>query len=164
MIEVYPRLFVGDATSAAVVSDKSDWFVISAAKEPFHRQALGYRTPGAPKDSEEYLIARRPGRLILNLVDVDNVAYIREEIINTALREIDHQLADGKKVLIHCNQGRSRAPTIALLYLHQNEADYMASDHVHAAALFAAQYPAYAPAKGMAEYARQHWNDAHATR
>ena len=38
----------------------------------YHRQALGYRSRGAPKDHPEYLVARRGNRLILNIVDAND--------------------------------------------------------------------------------------------
>lgn len=49
MIEVYPGLFVGDQTDLIHVDDgdkgiKDGWFCISAAKDPWHREALGYTT------------------------------------------------------------------------------------------------------------------------
>lgn len=76
MIEVKSNLFVGSQDDEAAIRGQGGWFVVHACKEPYHRQALGYSGRGAPKDHPEYLIARREGRLILNLVDVDNVSYI----------------------------------------------------------------------------------------
>lgn len=164
MIEIFPSLYVGDQTDAAHLMDRADqpydgWFIIHAAKEPWHRRALGYSTPGAPKTHFEYLIARRPNRLILNIVDVADPTYIRDEIIEAALEAIDQAInVYGKKVLIHCNQGQSRAPTIAMLWL-KHHTDFEGRSHAEAVEFFKALYPPYAPAKGMAEWARQHWND-----
>ena len=56
-------------------------------------------------------------RLYLNLIDPPNPAYIPKEIIDAALEFIDKGLKDGKRVLVHCNQGESRSPGIGLLYL-----------------------------------------------
>lgn len=50
-------------------------------------------------------------------MDVENPAYIAKEIMDEALRFIDHSLEAGRKVLVHCNQGMSRSPGIGLLYL-----------------------------------------------
>jgi hypothetical protein len=156
MIEVYEKLFVGSQDDEASVRRNPDWIVVHACKEPYHRDALGYTGQGAPKSHPEYLIARRSGRLILNLVDVADVNYISPEIIDPALDTI-HQHIASNKVLVHCNQGMSRSPTIAFLYLlkftevlpRQNiEGDLEA---------FQKLYPPYAPAKGMADYVRLNW-------
>ena len=70
-------------------------------------QALGYSGRAASKDHPEYLIAHRPDRLILNLVDVDNVNYIGAELVDAALAAI-HERVGFDKVLVHCNQGASK--------------------------------------------------------
>lgn len=164
MIEVAPNLFVGsqDDLHYAIPrnSDKpSDaWFVISAAKHPFHQQAVGYTTRAAPKDHPEYLMAVRDRRLILNLIDADDPAYIPDEIINTALHAIGYSLTfKGEKVLIHCNKGQSRAPTIAMLYLAKYTDEFAGMDYEMASDYFRGIYPTYAPARGMEEYAKAHW-------
>lgn len=169
MIEIYPDLFVGSQndlihadSGIGIVSP--GWFVISAARDPWHREALGYTGRGAPKDDPEYLIAERERRLLLNLVDAPDPAYIREEIITKALDTIDSALDNGDKVLLHCNQGNSRAPTIALLWLRfhckstQPFLARMAFDDAIAA--FTEMYPTYAPADGMLGYAKSVWDRA----
>ena len=140
MIEVYSNLFVGNEVDASTVLHTPGWFIVHACKEPFHRQTLGYTGRGAPKDHPEYLIAERDGRLILNLVDAPNPAYIP------------------KKVLVHCNQGMSRSPTIALLYLASYTSALGKNDFEQTLVDFKKLYPAYAPAGGMYYFAQQNWN------
>jgi hypothetical protein len=156
LIEVLESLFVGSEQDEASVRRQDGWFVIHACKEPYHRQALGYSGRGAPKDDPEYLIAARPGRLILNLVDADNVAYIPPEIIDAAVAAI-HTNIGGAKVLVHCNQGLSRSPTIALLYMAKHTDRFRAMSAASAVAEFRRLYPAYAPALGVAEFVRLNW-------
>jgi hypothetical protein len=169
VIEIYPNLFVGSQndlihadSGIGIVSP--GWFVITAAKEPWHREALGYKTQGAPKDHPEYLIAERERRLILNLVDAPDPAYIREEIIERALDTIDVALDAGDKVLLHCNQGNSRAPTIALLWLRFRCAvtrPFLARMTFHdACEAMAERYPGFDPAGGMLGYARAAWEES----
>lgn len=162
MIEVAPSLFVGSANDLIHVDDgagciKDGWFVISAAKFPFHRDAVGYKTAAAPKNHPEYLIAARDRRLILNLIDSANPAYVPDKIVNTALEMIDASIEGGLKVLIHCNQGQSRAPMLALLWLHGASGDYAGLDYDAAADKFREIYPDFDPSKGMEGYARTHW-------
>jgi hypothetical protein len=156
MIEVYQNLFVGSQNDEVAIRGQSGWFVIHACKEPYHRQALGYTTPGAPKNHPEYLLAARPGRLILNLVDVDKVSFIAPEIIDAALIAVRDNIGSSK-VLIHCNQGMSRSPTIAFLYLLKYTDVLGVTKHTEAVRTFQALYPSYAPAKGMADYVMLNW-------
>ena len=156
MIEVAKNLFVGSQDDEVRISGEAGWFVVHACKEPYHRNALGYKTRGAPKADPEYLIARRPGRLILNLVDVNDVNYVAPEIIDAALAAI-HQNIGSLKVLVHCNQGMSRSPVIALLYLAKFTNIFKGQSHEEAVQIFRKIYPHYNPAAGMAEYARQYW-------
>lgn len=165
MIEIFPNLYVGTERDANGVLDRADqprdpWYVISAAKEPWHRRAVGYTTPGAPKTHFEYLMALRPNHMILNLVDVADPAYIRDEIVNGTMLVIHEMLGPNRKILIHCNQGLSRSPTLGMLYLRHYTDKLPQDDYDEGVAFFrGAIYPAYAPAKGMADYARQHWSD-----
>jgi hypothetical protein len=156
MIEIHPNLFIGNMDDAAKVVGIEGWHVIHAAKHPYHQQALGYKSQAAPKDHREYLIARRPGLTILNLVDAPNPAYIPDEIVTAALADIDANLAVGK-VLINCNQGLSRAPTLGLLYLRRHTDRFANMSHEEAVAEFKGIYPDYAPAGGMDGYAKGHW-------
>jgi len=156
MIEVHHNLFVGSEDDEASIRNQSGWFVVHACKEPYHRQELGYTGKGAPINHPEYLIARRPGRLILNLVDVEDIKYISEEIIDAALNGI-HQNIKSNKVLLHCNQGRSRSPSIAFLYLLKFTDVFRRQDHLQDLKDFLEIYPDYSPARGMADYVRQNW-------
>lgn len=157
MIEIHPNLYVGAESDEHQTRGQPGWFVIHACKEPYHRQALGYTGRGAPKDHPEYLVARRPGRLILNLVDVEDVNYIGAEIVDAALGAIAENI-DRSKVLIHCNQGASRSPTIAFLYLAKSTDVFRGLGLDDAIAAFRRIYPGYSPARGMSDYARINWS------
>lgn len=156
MIEVYSNLFVGSQDDEVSIRGQNGWFVVHACKEPYHRLALGYTGRAAPKDHPEYLIARRKGCLILNLVDADNVDYIPAEIVDTALGDI-HQNIVSNSVLVHCNQGASRSPTIAFLYLLKYSSVFSGKDYGEFSKECVKLYPSYAPKRGMADYVRLNW-------
>jgi protein-tyrosine phosphatase len=118
---------------------------------------LGYSGRAASKDHPEYLIARRDGRLILNLVDVPDVNYIAAEIIDAALDAIRDNIG-ARKILLHCNLGHSRSPTIAFLYLAKFTDRFEGLSINDALAAFIQTYPPYSPARGMADYARINWD------
>lgn len=158
MIEVHPGLFVGADADALVAASEAGWYVIHAAKEPWHRAALGYTSKGAPKGHPEYLFAYRPGSLALNLIDAPDPEMIPTACIDEALDAIDRALLDECKVLVHCNQGHSRAPGIAFLWLSLRSDTFDACTYDQAITKFREIYPAFAPAAGIAGYVEAIWS------
>ena len=142
MIEVRHNLFVGN--QADYERDKtrlSEWHIIHACKEPYLKQS-GY------VNNHCVILGNR---LILNLIDADDVKYINKTTVNAAIRFIHLSLHDNHKVLIHCNKGHSRAPVIALLYLLCN-GDIQASNAYDAEDQFIKLYPSYHPNPGMRQF------------
>jgi len=158
MREILTNLYVGEQRDyETVVRMQPGWAVVHACKEPYHRQLLKYKTQGAPKKHPEYLFAEREDRLYLNLVDAPNPAYIPAEIIDKSLEFVAKKLGAGKKVLVHCNKGMSRAAVIGLLFLAQSGV-YTGLDFEIAERKFMSIYPQYNPASGVRGYARLSWN------
>jgi len=158
MIEVHTNLFVGDENAYySFASRESGWAVVHACKEPFHRQTLGYTGRAVAKTHPEYLVARRGDRLILNIVDTDNPDFYSRDMINQSLDFIDEMRSKDMRVLIHCNQGESRSPSIALLYL-ATRLKVLPTDSFEAAEKqFRTLYPRYYPKLGIREHIRQNW-------
>ncbi len=160
MIEIYPRLFVGSEIDyERAVRHQDGWWVIHACKEPYHRQLLGYKGRGAPKGHPEYLMAERGNRLFLNLVDADDPAFIPKQIIDTSLQFIENALQSGGRVLVHCNEGESRSPSIGLLYLAAHTDALPRESLAAAEARFRQLYPAYNPKGGMRGFLLIHWEN-----
>jgi hypothetical protein len=158
MIEIYPNLFIGNENDYETrVRHEPGWYVVHACKEPYHRQALGYSGRAAPKNHPEYLIARRGNRLILNLVDAPDPAYISKEIIDAALEFIGKSLTSGNRVLVHCNEGCSRSAGIGLLYLAMFTDGILKVEFPEAEAVFRTLYPPYNPKSGMRGYMIMNW-------
>jgi hypothetical protein len=155
--EVKKNLFVGSEIDEVSIRREPGWYVIHACKDPYHRNALGYPGKAAPKTHPEYLIARREGRLILNLVDAPNPDYVPAEIIDAAVHAI-HENIGALKVLVHCNQGASRSPTIALLYLAKFTDEFDGMTYEQAVQKFRQEYPDFLPAAGMSEFAKRNWS------
>lgn len=137
----------------------TSWHVVHAARDPWHREALGYTGRGAPKDHPEYLWARRGRRLMLNLVDAADPKYIGVELVDEAMRFIDEALGEcapkdcPDAVLICCNQGQSRGPTIGMLYL----APGLSAVFEEAEEAYRLLCPSYAPGDGMRSFAHANW-------
>jgi predicted protein tyrosine phosphatase len=161
MIQVHPDLYVGSIEDFKFIHPriKDDWRVVHAAKYPYHRDFVGYNTVAAPKDSPEYLYALRGFRLALNMVDSEKPEYFSKELIDRALDFIDEGLKNGRKVLVHCNEGVSRAPSIALLYLGRVLKVWDESTLEEAADEFMQIYPSYNPGKGIWGHMWENWYD-----
>jgi len=160
MIEIHPSLYVGHQGDYQYqVKGRDGWAVVHACKEPYHRQLLGYKTRGAPKDHPEYFYAERGNRLYLNLVDAPNPKYIPKEIIDKAFAFIHAKLAEGLKVLVHCNQGESRSPGIGFLYLLRHSDAPSKTSLDDALAWFRQIYPAFSPSRGISGFIAEHWKE-----
>jgi len=136
------------------------WAVVHACKEPFHRIALGYTGKGAPKGHSEYLWALRDkNRLVLNMVDAPKPEFFDMRIIDVAISFIDWKLSVGKKVLVHCNEGKSRSCAICLLYLASlGISEDKALFELFEAEFMERKYPEYAPGAGIRAFMQQNWN------
>jgi len=152
MKEIYSRLFVGDDSDYEKVKDKNDWYVIRACKEGEggHRSQLGYTERAAPK-GKDYLFVQKGRVLALNMVDSDDPAFTPDALVDKALSFVSSSLGLGHKVLIACNQGQSRAPSLALLWLVLNGK----LPFEGAFRRFKKLYPDYDPSPGIKGYIRQ---------
>ncbi|GAG59460.1 unnamed protein product, partial [marine sediment metagenome] len=71
------------------------------------------------------------------------LAFIRTHIVN-------------RKILIHCNKGQSRSPSIGLIYLAQTE-NIPNNSYQDAREEFLKIYPTYLPGKGIELYLQNQW-------
>jgi hypothetical protein len=159
MREIFPKLFVGsqkDYEESYFVPEQ--WGIVLAAKEPWHRQAIGYTGRACDKAHLEYLMARRVNKLILNLVDAPKAEFFDKRIIDAALEFIEEQLNTGKSVLICCNQGESRSPSICLLYLIK-QGIIKGDTFSDCEAEFMQIYPEYNPGEGIRGFMKEHWEE-----
>ena len=82
-----------------------------------------------------------------------------KEIVDAALNFIEKGLVAGLRVLVHCNQGESRGPSLGLLYLAARTDALHRSTLEAAEAKFRQLYPSYLPKEGMRSFLRIHWNE-----
>lgn len=125
---------------------------VNCAKSPYHKQALGYKTNGCPKDHPEYLYAVRGNRFIMNWVDGDDPKYISDKMIDVALTFMESAIELGNQVLVNCNQGLSRSPSLVLLYLVKHRK--LNGTYESIIRDFNQLYDKYRPARGVDEYCR----------
>ncbi|WP_322003140.1 hypothetical protein [Marinobacter alexandrii] len=153
MQEVYERVFVTDATSCLHGSDGVA--VVHACKSPCHQRAVGY-TGKLPNSHPNYLVLEQGSDLYLNIIDPP-VPLFMPALFSSFLEFAKKHWDDGKKLVIHCNQGESRAPSLALLFLARALTVIDDSSYGSARDEFQKLYPRYQPGKGIQTYFTQNW-------
>ena len=154
MIEIYPNLYVG-TDSDCFFDSRDDWVVVHACKFPCHQKAVGYHGNLSPTHPN-YLVLERGTHLFLNMIDPDTPLF-KPALFDSALSFIA-RYSPTRKVLIHCNKGNSRAPSLALLYLAKRVRVINSESYTTAAKVFRTEFPGYQPGRGIQLYLIEHWN------
>ena len=153
MIEVYPNLYVG-TDSDCFFDSRDDWIVVHACIYPCHQKAVGYHGNLHPSHPN-YHVLERGSHLFLNMIDPDTPLF-NPPLFDSALTFIDRYLP-ARKVLIHCNKGNSRAPSLALLHLAKRARVINSESYATAATDFRTKFPGYQPGLGIQIYLTEHW-------
>jgi hypothetical protein len=148
MREVYKSLFVGGDKDYEKVKDNPDWRILRATKEGDggHRSLLGYTERAAPP-GPNYLHVKKGRVLALNLIDADSDDYIPASALDTGVAFISENLRLGHKVLVACNGGHSRGPSLAMLWLALE--GKLPANYNSAVRRFRMLYPDYDPGDGI---------------
>lgn len=157
MESIIPRLYVGNDSAYEHVAGKLDWSVLRCCKEGpgGHRVTLGYTGKAAP-DGKHYLFADQVNRRALNFIDAHDPNFVPREMVVKGLEYIDARLKAGDKVLVACNQGGSRGPVTAMLYMRAiGELPYHFAKAEH---VFRTLYPNYDPGIGLRTFAQSNWS------
>lgn len=156
MIQIIDNLYVGAQSDFENNIFDKGWSHLLAAKEPFHRQTIGYTGRACSKLHPEYLLARRDNKLIMNLVDAPKPEFFNKDLIDAGLMFIEEELFKGQKVSIHCNMGESRSASIGMLYLIMHR--HIKGDTLEdCEAEFLKIYPAYNPGTGMRGFVKENF-------
>ena len=154
LIEVSFGLWVGDDEVDRVGFAGA---CVHANKHPCHLSAVGYKG-SLPKDHPEYLVARRGLDLYLNVIDAPLPTLFRLEPFQAALNFIDEQQRI-REVAGHCNQGLSRAPAIAALWLAKRAKVIAGGSWPEAKAAFLKWMPAFSPGAGIDAFLATRWEE-----
>ncbi|MBI5002966.1 dual specificity protein phosphatase family protein [Candidatus Woesearchaeota archaeon] len=154
MKEVCNNLYVGTEASC-FHSPKEGWAVIHACKSPCHQKRLNYTGSLSPSHPN-YLIFEEENNLYLNIVDMDKILpKYTDPVFGKAIAFIEQNIAN-KKIIIHCNQGQSRSPAIALVFLAKKEL-FTKSSYPEAVIAFRKLYPNYQPGICIQNYLINNW-------
>lgn len=153
MPEIHPRILVGG--EAACRRGTPADAVVHACKHPCHVTAVGY-SGSLPSSHPHYLVLRRGHDLYLNLIDPPAPLF-KLESFAAFMAFAREALGAGSRLVIHCNQGESRAPTLALLVLAKELATIRSGSYEEAAEDFRAIAPWYRPGRGIATFVSRNW-------
>ncbi|MFC1803526.1 hypothetical protein ACFL0D_06110 [Thermoproteota archaeon] len=154
MFKLVDKLFIGNEQDC-FFAERTNWAVIHACKHLCHQQAVGYKG-NLPDTHPNYLTLERGNHLFLNMID-PHIPLFKQKLFDDSLTFIQKHI-EKRNVLIHCNLGFSRAPSIALIWLAKRTE--IISDDSFQAALneFREMYPLYQPGRGIVTYLSTMWD------
>lgn len=129
------------------------------AKYPYHKQIVGYEK-NCPKNHFEYLYAFRSKDHImaLNMVDAKEPKYFSDEMILAGIDFIQGELAQGRNVVVVCNKGESRSPTMCLMYMMAHGDFDKSMSHTDVFLEFSKLAKDWNPNNGILQYCVEFWN------
>lgn len=155
MKQISPNVYVGGDEDYEKVKNDKDWCYVRCCKfgDGGHKDLLGYNTQSSPEGPHKYW-AKKGRVLALNLLDLDDPNYVPEEAIQQGLDFIRDNV-DEKKVLVACNAGHSRGPTMGLMWLRT--IGRMPYSFMQSEKHYANLYRKFDPSPGIEQFARMHW-------
>jgi len=154
MHQVQDRLYVGDDSDC--LPRNKEWTVVHACKHPCHQDAVGY-TRSLGSSHPHYLSYREGDDLYLNMIDPDRPMFMPEMFEDFFAFSIP-RWEDGDRLLIHCNQGRSRSPSLGLLLIAAKSEEVPGESFAVARRQFEEMYPPYRPSRGIESYLQSNWD------
>lgn len=155
MREVYDRLQV--AGDEACGNGRDGLSVVHACKDPCHRRAVGYTGRSLEQDHSHYLILEDDSNLYMNLIDPPTPRLFMADSFHGFLEFASGRYEEGDRLLIHCNEGLSRAPSLALLFLAKELGELPDDSYGSARQSYEERDPAYAPSRGIRTYLAENW-------
>ena len=153
MFEVHERIYIG--SGALCRNGTADMAVVHACKTPCHQRAVGY-TGSLPNTHQHYLVMRRPFDLFLNMIDPAQPLFKLPLFTEFLFFAAEHWAA-GRSLAIHCNQGESRAPSLAVVFLAKHLHVLPDDSFAAAAGAFRICYPEYRPGVGIQRFLADNW-------
>ena len=158
--QVYDGLFVGSQydiykfAGSVLHCAKSPWFDQAAANIRLLEKLGDPRgvlaAPLYPSLLNGNVIQVEYNEMALNMVDSESPKYFGDEMVNAGLQFISDRMAEGDPVLVHCNVGVSRSPSMAFLWMFEH--GFLDDDYETACEDFQDLYPDWFPGAGIKGY------------
>ena len=146
---VHSGLFIGSGAD----SYKFAGSILHCARDPWYANA--------PPDSLQIAPNVRLmhyNEMALNMVDADHPKYFSDHMVDCGLNFISDRLAEGDALLVHCNMGLSRSPSVVFLWLFEH--GFLDDDFQYAVPQFHELYKDWCPGNGIWEYLKNRCKSA----
>ena len=154
MVKVHGRVYVGD--EAACRTGTAELVVVHACKCPCHQRSVGYKG-SLKREHPNYLLLSRSYDLYLNIIDPPLPLFQLGTFTHFLIFARQHY-DRGAALLIHCNQGESRSPTLALMFLAKHLRVIPGNSFAAAQAAFTGLYAKYRPGAGIRQFVHGNWD------
>lgn len=155
MREIHERVFVTNEKSCMSGSENSA--MIHACKSPCHQNAVGYKG-NLPDSHPNYLVLEHEYDLYLNIIDPP-VPLFKPVLFSSFLIFANKHWNEQREIVIHCNKGESRAPSLGLLFLAKGLCVIKNDTFLIARLEFEKIFPEYKPGKGIETYFEKNWGE-----
>lgn len=155
MTEIHPNLYIGSEPDCRNGND--EMAVVHACKSPCHQRVVGYRG-SLPNTHPNYLVKEDEFNLYLNIIDPP-VPLFMPETFTAFLKFARNHFEEDRSILIHCNQGESRAPSLALMFLAKHVKSISDESYEAAKNEFVSVFPGYQPGRGIQTYLKNEWEN-----
>lgn len=155
----YNLFFCNSEEYERVKESGLEFSALFCAKYPYHKEIVGYGK-SCTQDNPEYLVAHRQDRhvMALNMVDANKPEFFSDEMILKGIGFIQVELMYGRDVLVVCNHGESRSPTMCLMFLMlHGDFDYNMT-HYEVFDQYKKIAPNWKPNSGILEYCIGFWD------
>lgn len=147
MKQVSNNLYVGNREDLSKINE-DDFAFIHATKTMF-------------KGAKNEVLVYEDNHLFVNWVDSADMKYFDfnnkgVEVFINILDFIDKWITV-KNVFVHCDEGISRSPTIAMMYLAKRRKEISCKDHIYAERDFSNIYEMYWAGKGIQDFVFKNW-------
>ena len=134
--------------------------IVHAAKDPCHVKAAGTRTLPRHIPTPSRSTWASATTISCSISSTRPYRCFQVTSFQIALDFLDLWYPSRREIVIRCNQGLSRAPSIALLWLAKRAKAISSSESYAAAAkAFLEIYPAYNPGGGIRTFLAAHWDE-----
>jgi len=151
MQKIIENIYLGNKKDYEKIKNKTEWAFVHASKG-FYDQAV--KNPNIEMTSNFYILENH---FYTDWVDQENLNLFKKPSFIKAMDFVDSWKKE-KDVLIHCDYGQSRSPSLVMLYLAKRT-NLLENSFFSALEKFKQIYPDYFFPSGISRFIKDNWNE-----